>query len=229
MGRLRVFWVLMALWVLVGSLLLALLPKGEGVLLLNRTLAPTADGFFLVMTALGDGLALALLGVAALLLWYRAAVWTALAAIIQTLLVQGSKRNLFPGLPRPTRYFEEQHGPEFLQQLTPSPLGYVPVLDTFPSGHTATGFTLALLVALWLSYSPQGQRAAKHWQGVLFGLALLVGCSRMYLQVHFLADVYVGSLVGLFSVAVSWWLCERFLPQERYAGLSGGMLQRQAH
>lgn len=65
---------------------------------------------------------------------------------------------------------------------------------SFPSGHASAAATVA--VVLWLAVSA----ARPQWRvpaGViaLLGIALM-GMSRMYLGVHYLSDVLVGSLVG---------------------------------
>nr|WP_276508457.1 phosphatase PAP2 family protein [Modestobacter muralis] len=69
---------------------------------------------------------------------------------------------------------------------------------SFPSGHAsgvATLVTVALVVA-WPLLAPAGRRRAL-LAGVL--LALLVGCTRMWLGVHFLSDV-----VGGWALGVAW-------------------------
>ena len=61
---------------------------------------------------------------------------------------------------------------------------------SFPSGHTATAFSL--LFALAIPYSRRIQ--------VSIGLiALLVGYSRIYLNQHFGLDVAVGATIGIVS------------------------------
>jgi undecaprenyl-diphosphatase len=63
---------------------------------------------------------------------------------------------------------------------------------SFPSGHTATTFALALVVA-W--HFPV-------WSVPLFLLAAVIGYSRIYVGVHFLSDVIAAAVIGLGSAAV---------------------------
>lgn len=58
---------------------------------------------------------------------------------------------------------------------------------SFPSGHTAAAFAVAAAIA--------GSNPRLRWP--LFGLAGLVGLSRIYLGVHFWLDVIAGAALGL--------------------------------
>jgi len=62
------------------------------------------------------------------------------------------------------------------------PSGY-----SFPSAHTATSFAAA-----WLLSRHYPRRTP-----LLFGVAGLVGLSRLYLGVHYLTDVLVGAALGV--------------------------------
>ncbi len=64
---------------------------------------------------------------------------------------------------------------------------------SFPSGHTATTFALAALLA-W--YFPL-------WAVPLFLLAAVIGYSRVYVGVHFVSDVLVAAAIGIGSAAVT--------------------------
>ncbi|HEX2863066.1 MAG TPA: phosphatase PAP2 family protein [Deinococcales bacterium] len=73
--------------------------------------------------------------------------------------------------------------------------------DSFPSGHTALAFALALAVVLVLAHTVR-QRWAAGAAGVLFTAA--VGLSRVYLGVHYPTDVIGSVLVGTAAMLV--WL-----------------------
>lgn len=66
--------------------------------------------------------------------------------------------------------------------------------NSFPSGHSAAAMTMATVLAgampaLWMSL-------------LLFGLAVLVAISRVYLGVHYPSDVLFGASIGAVSAAV---------------------------
>ena len=60
---------------------------------------------------------------------------------------------------------------------------------SFPSGHTCSAFSIALVLS----------SALPTISLVLFLLATLVGISRIYLGCHYPSDVLTGSMVSLFS------------------------------
>jgi len=63
-------------------------------------------------------------------------------------------------------------------------------LTSFPSGHTATTFSLALALSLFFPRT----------RILLFCFALLVGASRVIITSHYLSDSIAGAYVGVMSV-----------------------------
>jgi undecaprenyl-diphosphatase len=69
----------------------------------------------------------------------------------------------------------------------PHALVHVPANPSFPSGHAATSFACATLLA-WLTPLPRAP---------LFVLAALIAFSRVYDGVHYPLDVVGGAVLGL--------------------------------
>lgn len=79
-------------------------------------------------------------------------------------------------------------------------LGSMPVDPAFPSAHSAQAMGMAFGLALLLPVELQ------HLSWLLIAVALLVGLSRLYLQVHWPSDVLAGWLIGAFCALVMFWL-----------------------
>ena len=60
-------------------------------------------------------------------------------------------------------------------------------MDSFPSGHTITAFALAVVLA----------KGYPSWKIPIYGLACLIGFSRIYLDSHFASDVFAGAVLGV--------------------------------
>ncbi len=139
--------------------------------------------FFTYYTYVGDGLMFVAV-VLALLILRRSGAFvlsTVSTGVLILLTVGVLKQMVFAGVDRPWGWFEEGalRTIEGLEQHAH---------HSFPSGHTTAAFGLFGILAFWIN---------KKWASVLFFLlAVMVGYSRIYLNQHFLIDVFVGSLLG---------------------------------
>jgi undecaprenyl-diphosphatase len=92
------------------------------------------------------------------------------------------------------------------------PVGIVPASASFPSGHAATAFAAAVAIAL--VYPRLGRP--------LLALAVVIAVSRVYLGVHYVLDVAVGTVLGIVVGIAAAWLVRRVAPgpRERAASLA---------
>ncbi len=152
-----------------------------------------ADFIAPYITDLGNGWTIIILSALLVLYNYRMAFLMASTYAFTSLSVQIIKHIV--GAPRPKIYFHDQ-----LSRIHFVKGQYTDLFDSFPSGHTVTAFSTALLV-VYLSKN-------KKWSIPLLLIAVLVGYSRMYLSEHFFEDVSAGSAVGVFF-AIFWiWLMD---------------------
>jgi undecaprenyl-diphosphatase len=95
---------------------------------------------------------------------------------VESLLTNGPIKAMFRRV-RP----DDDHPPE-----GPLPYGmHRPLTSSFPSGHAASAFTAATLLA--------GGPASPVW----FALAAVVASSRVYTQMHHTSDVVAGAALGV--------------------------------
>lgn len=159
--------------------------KKDSFILINGTYTEGLDYFFQYVTYLGDGLMFIPIVVYCIFWNRKFLIPTLLAIFFCTLLSQGLKRTLFVEDLRPIS-LELEH--VIIHKIEGVPLNR---MHSFPSGHTSTAFTLALLLC-----SIQRNRI---WCLVLPLVALVVGYSRIYLGQHFLTDVSAGVVIGIVS------------------------------
>ncbi len=192
---------------------LLVFPKGELELLINKFHYPVLDAFFKYATNLGDGVLLAILLIGVLFYNYYTAILTAFSILVQSLLVSLFKRWIFNGLVRPTAFFDQSISLNFVEGVD------VHTTNTFPSGHTATGFALFALLFIILNNQ-------KMIVSILFFLlAFLVGFSRVYLLQHFVVDVYFGAIIGIISVVVALLLIPVFFNEKKQETLRSNALR----
>jgi len=177
---------ILAIIIAIGTgVLILVLGKNGTFQLINSNHNEMADQFFKYFTHYGDGLMWAPLGIYCF--FYRRKYFIAVmaGAIISTLLAQFLKRVVYPDELRPFSYLSENF-PLHLIDGVP-----MRKLHSFPSGHSTTAFTMALIMAHMIN--------KKAWSITLIILAFLAGYSRVYLAQHFLTDVLGGLCIGIIS------------------------------
>src|SRR5687768_17370105 len=152
--------------------------KTNSFILINGTYNKEMDQFFRYVTVLGDGLIYVPLVVYCILFNRKFLLPVIFAIIICTFLTHFLKRVVFPNELRPVSLEIEK---VIIHKVEGVPMNK---RHSFPSGHTSTAFTLALMLVHTLR--------RKIWAFVLPLIALMVGYSRVYLAQHFVTDVMAG-------------------------------------
>jgi membrane-associated phospholipid phosphatase len=157
--------------------------------LINANHNEFTDRFFKYFTHYGDGLMWAPLAIYCFI--YRRKYFVAVVAgvLISTLLAQLLKRVVFPDELRPINFLSENFPVHVVEGVT------MRKSHSFPSGHTTTAFTMALIMAHLIN--------KKAWSVILPLFALLAGYSRVYLAQHFPTDIFAGMCIGIVSAIIS--------------------------
>lgn len=151
---------------------------------------PFLDWLFVTITKLNDYGIVMILG---LIIYYMYSknkivfLWSA-TLIINQIVVELIFKPIM-AIPRPFTYVDT------IELLVKTPSTF-----SFPSGHTASMFCLAILIFHF----------NKKWGSGLIIFATLMGFSRMYLFVHFPLDVLTGALVGWIVADTAIMLNKRF-------------------
>ena len=179
-------------FLIAGILLIVSDSKAEKHLEFNSFHNYFFDIFFYYFTYLGDGLVALLVSIIFLVVKFRYALLIGLSNLISALITQLLKHTLFADIVRPKKFFEGIHD-----------LYFVPGVDnylynSFPSGHSTCAFALYFALSLILDN--------KIIKSICFTIALLVAYSRVYLSQHFFEDVYAGSLIGVVTTIIIFYL-----------------------
>jgi membrane-associated phospholipid phosphatase len=154
-----------------------------------------ADFLFLTITLLGDGIIAVFLVIILLWVSYREALIFLLITLVLLIVVTVLKNYTFREMDRPLEYFGSKVVLRLVNGYDP------PKLCTFPSGHSATAFS----VFLYLSFLTK-KRIVKF---SMFLIACSVGYSRIYLSAHFPRDVVAGAILGVSITLICYYLGSR--------------------
>jgi membrane-associated phospholipid phosphatase len=171
---------------LISASFLLLFDRTEGFAMLYQNFQKTEWNFvFNCFTFLGDGLFTFLLILYFIIRKnYQLALLILASFLLSGLLVQVLKTIV--AFPRPKVYFETVL-PKLAKQLSSARGGF----SSFPSGHTATAFSLATIL---IFFHPSNK-----WGIALFSIAFITGLSRIVLGHHFPLDVFAGAILGILA------------------------------
>lgn len=162
---------------------------------INQKNHPFADVFFKYITYLGDGRMLIVYALILLFIKYRFVLILLLSNLFSGILTFILKTQVFDAALRPKKYFENIYE----LRLVPGVENYLH--NSMPSGHTATAFCVFAGFALMSKNKVAGF--------LYFVIAALIGFSRIYLSQHFLDDVFIGSLLGVFFALITFYFFEK--------------------
>ena len=154
------------------------------------------DYIFRGATVLGDGLFILGLAVLLFLLKKKYIAFMIVGGyVISGIPVQIIK--FFTDAPRPALFLKKIDYAHFVEGVT------LHNYNSFPSGHTASAFALAIILSIYLKN--------KWYSFLLLLFATGVGYSRIYLSQHFLIDVIVGSVIGISSGLAIYLLLDKWI------------------
>lgn len=177
------------------AIFILLYGKDESFLVINKYNHPSFDFTFRYWTFLGDGLIWIPLFIYVLAFRRDFLIAVIASVIICTVLTHFFKRIVFADEFRPIVVLGEEQV-RIIKGIK------INRANSFPSGHTSTAFTLALLMAFIVRKNI--------WVFVFPLIAFFVGYSRVYLAQHFVTDVFAGMLVGIVSASLSLLIYEKF-------------------
>ena len=181
-----------------GATLLFSLGKVKAFYALNPYHHPWLNDIFYFFTILGDGVFVVPMAFALLLIKEKKLFWLNLSTYCLSGIIVLTIKN-FVDEARPSVFEGLKNYPYFIDQIT------LHNFHGFPSGHTASAFAAACMFAF-------NSRSKTITALVLLLIAALVGYSRVYLGEHFISDVMVGSVIGIFSSLICWAFIDKKMP-----------------
>lgn len=171
------------------AIFLLIYGKQDSFIIINGYYHPTLDLFFQYITYLGDGLIYIPIAVYCALYNRKYLIAVIAGIVISTILTQFLKHVVFANELRPISLEAKHIIIRKINGLT------IHREHSFPSGHTSTAFSMALLLAAIMK--------RKIWCFILPLIAFMVGYSRVYLSQHFVTDVFAGMTIGIATAYLS--------------------------
>ncbi len=144
---------------------------------------PFWDQFFFHLTDVADGCVGFGLAFSLLFIRFRWALAATLCFLVAGEITQLLKHYVFRNELRPSAFYKDSgwafHTVKGLDLHS---------INSFPSGHATSAFAVFCFLTLVVTN--------KKWGWLFVGLATLCAYSRVYLFQHFIADIYVGSIIG---------------------------------
>jgi membrane-associated phospholipid phosphatase len=172
---------------IIGFYFLLNINKGDFVIYFNDWRGSNWDYVFKLFSSMGEGeyFGLFLLLLAIFRLKY---LITGLSVYLVTGAVAQILKNIFK-IPRPKVFFEGTNLVTYIKDYE------IFSWNSFPSGHSTSGFAIFLFLAIITKNKKIGL--------VYIACAFMVAVSRVYLVQHFLIDIYFGSILGvIFTILV---------------------------
>ncbi|WP_020570760.1 phosphatase PAP2 family protein [Neolewinella persica] len=194
------------LLVLANIVLIASSAQGDALVAINKLRTGNWDTFFKVGTHFAEPVAYLGVIIIVTAFSYRHGIFT---------IVTGALAGVFSGIlkavfaqARPMRWFFDNYEEIWhsLNLFEENWRSWDPD-SSFPSGHTASAFALYG----FLAFTARKRKLSVSL--LCFGLAVMVGFSRMYLLYHFLRDVTAGAFLGVLIGALAYYLQKAAYPE----------------
>lgn len=191
----RYFFICFSISLIAGAVLLAYVNTGDELWYWSARRSPFRDFFFRYGTQLAEGITYIVLILVGLFVRFRYSILFFATGFFATVLSFSAKWVF--GHDRPSVFLKKQALIDQISLVEGVHLYGGPT--SFPSGHTLSAFAIFGLLAFIV---PRKRGIAV----LLFGIALLVAVSRIYLVQHFLKDVYLGSILGILLAAAMYYV-----------------------
>lgn len=194
------FYICFLIYFILSGFLSIVIPKAESFIWINHWRSFPADIFFSMITYCGNGFFIAFLVLLFFILKLKkTAILIAAGYIVSGIIALWLKH--YFNYPRPAGYFSD---PDLVRS---APWVTLYHQYSFPSGHTISVFTTAVIISLFFR--------EKKWIAVLcFAIACLTAYSRVYLGEHFIMDTWMGSLIGVLTGTCCFLVQQRILKKK---------------